>query len=72
MSYTYDTYLFFTAVLRVAAKRFLADATITGNMRQLPQKNEESEKKGPARTGTVDGRGGRGGEGAHIVGYAVR
>ena len=48
---------FFTAVLRVAEKRFLSDAAaITDNMVQLQQK-EKSEKKGTSRTGKVDGRG---------------
>ena len=47
--------MFFTAVLRVAEKRFVADAAITDNMVQLQQK-EEDEKKGTSRTGKVDGR----------------
>ena len=54
--------MFFTAVLRVAEKRFLADAAITDNMVQLPRK-EKGEKKGTSRTGKVDGRRGKkGGE----------
>ena len=52
----------FTAVLRVAKKRFLADAVITDNMVQL-QRKEEGEKKGTSRTGKVDGRRGKEGEG---------
>ena len=54
--------MFFTAVLRVAEKRFLADAAITDNMVQLQQK-EEGEKKGTSRTGKVDGRRRKEGEG---------
>ena len=50
--------MFFTVVLRVAVKRFLADAVITDNMVQL-QRKEEGEKKGTSRTGKVDGRRGR-------------
>ena len=64
--------MFFTAVLRVAEKRFLADAAITDNIVQL-QRKKKGEKKGTSRTGKVDGRGGGGrGGGAEIVGYAVR
>ena len=63
----------FTAVLRVADKRFLSDAVITNNMVQLQRKKEKGEKKGTPRTGKVDERGGVGwGGGAEIVGYAVR
>ena len=51
--------MFFTAVLRVAEKRFLADAVITDNMVQLQQKKEEGEKMGTSRTGNVDGRRGK-------------
>ena len=47
--------MFFTAVLRVAEKRVLADATITDNMVQL-QRKEKGEKKGTSRTGKVDRR----------------
>ena len=55
--------IFFTAkVLRVAEKRFLADAAITDNMVQLKRK-EEGDEKGTSRTGKVDGRRGREGEG---------
>ena len=49
---------FFTAVLRVAEKRFLADAAITDNMVQF-QRKEKGETKGSSRTGKVDGRGGK-------------
>ena len=45
-----------TAVLRLAEKRFLADAAITDNMVQLQRKKEKGEKKGTSRTGQVDGR----------------
>ena len=50
--------MFFTAVLRVAEKRFLSDAAITDNMVQL-QRTEKGEKKGTPRTGNVDGRAGK-------------
>ena len=53
--------MFFTAVLRVAAKRFLADEAITENMVQL-QRKEGGEKKGTSRAGEVDGRRGKKGE----------
>ena len=53
--------MFFTAVLRVAEKRFLADAAITDNMVQL-QRKEEGENKSTSRTGKVDGRRGKEGE----------
>ena len=53
--------MFFTAVLRVAEKCFLADAAITDNMVQL-QRKEKGEKKGTSRTGKVDGRRGKEGE----------
>ena len=57
--------MFFTAVLHVAEKRFLADAAITDNMVQL-QRKEEGEKKGNSRTGKVDGR--RGSEEEEVQG----
>ena len=50
--------MFFTAVLRVAEKRLLADATITDNMVQL-QRKEEGEKKGTSRTAKSTDGGGR-------------
>ena len=53
--------MIFTAVLRVAEKRFLADAAITDNMVQL-QRKEEGEKKGTLHTSKVDGRRGREGD----------
>ena len=43
--------MFFMAVLRVAKKRFLADAAITDSMVQPQQKKERGEKKGTSRTG---------------------
>ena len=54
--------MFITAVLRVAEKRFLADAAITANMVQL-QRKEEYEKEVTSRTtGKVDGRRGKEGD----------
>ena len=56
----------------MAEKHFLADAAITDNMVQLQRKGK-SEKKGTSRTRNSrreEGEGG--GEGADIVGYAVR
>ena len=53
--------MFFTAVLRVAKRRFLADAPITDNMLQL-QRKQKGEKKGTSRSGKVDGRRGKEGE----------
>ena len=53
--------MFFTAVLRVAEKRFLANAAITDNMVQL-QRKKQGEKKGISRTDKVDGRRGKEGE----------
>ena len=47
--------MFFTAVLRVAEKRFLADPATTDNGVQV-QRKEEGEKKGTSRTGKVDAR----------------
>ena len=44
----------FSAVLRVAEKRFLADAVITDSMVQLRRNKEEGEKKGTSRTGKAD------------------
>ena len=55
--------MFFTTVLRVAEKRFLADAAITDNMVQL-QRKEKWEKKGTSRTDKVDGP--RGKEGHEV------
>ena len=56
---------FFTAVLRVAEKRFLADAAITDNVVQL-QRKEKGEKQGTSRTGKVDGRMGKKKEGEEV------
>ena len=53
----------FFKVLRMAEKRFLADAAITDSMVQLQRKNEKGEKKGTLRTGNVNGRKGGGAEG---------
>ena len=53
--------MFFTSVLRVAEKRFLADAAITDNMVQL-QRKEKGEEKGTSRTGKFNGRSGKEGE----------
>ena len=55
--------MFFTAVLRVAEKRFLADAAIMDNMVQL-QRKEKGEKKDTSRKGKVDRR--RGKEGKEV------
>ena len=52
---------FITAVLRVAEKRFLADAAITDNMVHL-QRKEKGENKGTSRTGKANGRSGKEGE----------
>ena len=49
--------IFFTAVLRVAVKRFTADAVIMVSMVQLQRKKEKGGKKeGRARAGRVDGQ----------------
>ena len=50
--------MFFTAVLRVAEKRFIADEAVTDNMVQL-QRMENSEKKGTSRTSKVNRRRGK-------------
>ena len=47
-------YIFFTAVLRVAEKRFTADAVIMDSMVQLRRKKEGGKKDGRARAGRVD------------------
>ena len=49
--------MFFTAVLRVAEKRFLADAAAMDSMVQLQRKKEKREKKSKPRAAKVDGRG---------------
>ena len=48
----------FTAVLRVAEKRFLADAAIMDHTVLLDRNNDKGEKKGKPWAGKVDGRGG--------------
>ena len=57
---------FFTAVMRVAENRFLADAAITDNMMQI-QRKEKGENKGNSRTGKADGRRGKESENAAII-----
>jgi len=50
--------MFFTAVLRVAEKRFAADKAITDSMVQLQRKKEKGKnKRGKARAGQADGQG---------------
>ena len=46
----------FTAVLRVAGKRFIADAVIMGSMVQSQRKEKGGEKEGRTRAGRVDGQ----------------
>ena len=58
--------MFFTAVLRVAEKRFLSDAAITDNMVQLLRK-EKGEKNGTPRTGKFDARVGEEEKEAHML-----
>ena len=48
--------VFFTAVLRVAENRFLADAAIMENAVQLQRKKERAKKKGKRRAGKTNGR----------------
>ena len=49
--------IFFTAVVRVAEKRFTADAVIMDSMVQLLRVKEKGgKKKGRARAGRVDGQ----------------
>ena len=56
--------MFFTAVLRVAEKRFVADAVMS-NMMQLQQKEKDEQKSKP-RPGNDNGRSGKEEErGAH-------
>ena len=50
--------MFFTAVLRIAEKYFLADAAFTENMVQL-QRQKNCEKIGTSRKGKLDGRRGK-------------
>ena len=50
--------MFFTAVLRVAEKRFAADEAITDSMVQLQRKKEKGKKKrGKAPAGQANGLG---------------
>ena len=63
--------MFFTAVLRVAEKRFFEYASITDNMVQLQRKGK-GDKKGTSRRQSRRAEGEGGGGGAEIVGYAVR
>ena len=51
--------IFFTAVLRVAEERSLADAAIMDNMVQLQPKKEKGEKNGTSQTGKIYGHGGQ-------------
>ena len=44
----------FTAVLRVAGKRFIADAAVMDSMVQLQQKKNGKKKRGKTRAGKVD------------------
>ena len=53
---------FFTAVVRVAEKRFLSDAVSTDTMVLPQRKKEKGEKKGTPRAGIVDGSGRKGQE----------
>ena len=59
--------MFFTAVLRVAEKRFLADAAITDNMVQLQRKKEGEKRALHAQAKSTDG-GGRSGRGCRDCG----
>ena len=63
--------MFFTAVLRVAEKRFLADAAITDYMVQLQKKGERREERHFTHRQSRRAEG-EGGGGAETVGYAVR
>ena len=51
--------MFFTVVLRVAEKRFLADAAIADDMVPFQRKKEKGKTKGTSRTGNIDGRRGK-------------
>ena len=64
--------MFFTAVLRVAEKRFLADAAITDNMVQLQRKKTFRREVGHfthRQSRRAEGEGGGGG--AEIAGYML-
>ena len=49
--------MFFTAVLRVAEKRFIADAAIMDSIVQLQRKEKGEKKRGKTQVGKVDSRG---------------
>ena len=63
--------IFFTVVLRVAEKRFTADAVIMESMVKLLRKKERGEKGGEG-TGRKSRRIEEGGGGPDDVGNAVR
>ena len=56
---TNQKHVLYVGFLRVAAKRFLADETITDNLLRLQRNKEEGEKRGTPRTGNVDRRRGK-------------
>ena len=64
--------MFFTAILRLAEKRFLVDAAIMDNIVRL-QRNKEKRRTraSQGRAKSTGGGGGLGG-GAGVEGYAVR
>ena len=62
--------MFFTAVLRVAEKRFIADAAIMDSIVQLQRKEKGEEKRGKTQVGKVDSGGRR--RSPYAVGNAVR
>ena len=49
--------MFFTAVLRVAEKRFIADAAIMDSIVQLQRKEKGEKKRGKTQVGKVDSGG---------------
>ena len=61
--------IFFTAVLRVGEKRFIADAVIMDSMVQLQRKERGGERRG---TGRKSRRTEEGGGGPDVVGSALR
>ena len=66
--------MFFTAVLRVAEKRFTADAVIMGSTVQLHKEGEREKKEGEGagqKSRRKEGGGGGGGD-TDDVGNAVR
>ena len=62
--------MFFTAVLRVAEKRFIADAAIMDSIVQLQRKEKGEKKRGKTQVGKVDSGGRR--RSPYAVGNAVR